>query len=303
MSTATSTDRDGLARGLGLLSLALGVPQVASPGGVARAIGARPHPNVRGVVALVGIRELTSAAGLLLRVGSTPTWLWARVAGDAMDLALLGRALSASDGRGRGRTVLATAAVAGVTVLDVAAARRAARDRPDLELRAAVTVARSPQEAYDFWRGLERLPRFMHHLQSVEWTGEGRTHWTASAPVKGRVSWDAELVEDRPGEVIAWRSLPGADVENSGSVRFSRAPADRGTEVRVSLRYAMPAGRAGELAARLTGEEPHQQVEDDLRRFKQVLETGQVVRSDGSPGGPSAAAQQFQDAGQPPEQA
>jgi uncharacterized membrane protein len=146
-------------------------------------------------------------------------------------------------------------------------------------------VARTPEEVYDFWRGLERLPTFMWHLESVEWTGEGRTRWTAKAPLGTSVTWDAELTEDVRGEVIAWRSLPGADVDNTGSVRFERAPAGRGTEVRVHLRYALPGGRLGATVARLLGEDPHQQVEDDLRRAKQVLETGEVVRSDGSPEG------------------
>ena len=119
----------------------------------------------------------------------------------------------------------------------------------------------------------------MWHLEQVEWTGEGRTRWTAKAPLGTTVTWDAELTEDVRGEVIAWRSLPGADVDNTGSVRFTPAPAGRGTEVRVHLRYSLPGGRAGALVARLLGEEPHQQVEDDLRRFKQVLETGEVVRT------------------------
>ena len=300
MSTSSSSS-SGLARGLGLLSLALGVPHLAAPAGVARAVGARPTPDVRDATLSVGLRELTTGLGLLLLPRATPTWLWARVFGDAMDLALLGRSLRTGDRRDRSRTLVATAAVAGVAALDLAAARRAGRSagESDLELHAAVTVARSPQEVYDFWRGLERLPSFMDHLEQVEWVGEGRTRWTAKAPVKGTVTWEAELVEDRPGEVLAWRSLPGADVDNSGSVRFTPAPGGRGTEVRVSLRYAVPLGRAGALLARLAGEEPHQQVEDDLRRFKQVMETGEVVRSSGTPAGTRARSHLLQHPGQP----
>jgi uncharacterized membrane protein len=296
-----STSTDALARGLGLASLALGVPQVAAPDRFAEAVGATPSAATRDLTRGIGLRELSAAAGLLTR-GASPTWLWSRVAGDVMDLVLLGRALRSG---ARGRTVAAAVAVAGITALDLTAARRsrpgagtASSSGGDLELRAAVTVAKPAQEVYDFWRGLERLPSFMTHLRSVEWTGEGRTRWTAEAPV-GTVTWEAELVEDVPGEVIAWRSLPGADVDNSGSVRFAPAPADRGTEVRVRLRYALPGGRAGALVARLAGEDPHQQVEDDLRRFKQVVETGDVVRSEGSPEGTRARRQLLQHPGHP----
>ena len=175
------------------------------------------------------------------------------------------------------------------------------RRRPSTELTAAVTVNKTPQEVYDFWRGLERLLSFMWHLEQVEWTGEGRTRWTAKAPLGRSVSWDAELTEDVRGEVIAWRSLPGADVDNSGSVRFTPAPAGRGTELRVHLRYAVPGGRLGATVARLLGEDPHQQVEDDLRRCKQVLETGEVVRSDGTPEGSVARHHLLQSSAQPAE--
>jgi uncharacterized membrane protein len=145
----------------------------------------------------------------------------------------------------------------------------------------SVTINRPRQEVYEFWRDLEHLPTFMIHLEAVTSSGDGRSHWVANAPA-GRVEWDAEIIEDRPGAIIAWQSLQGSDVPNGGSVRFTDAPADRGTEVHVDLHYDPPAGSAGAMVARLFGEEPHQQLSDDLRRFKQVMETGEVVRSDGS---------------------
>jgi uncharacterized membrane protein len=132
-----------------------------------------------------------------------------------------------------------------------------------------------------FWRDLDHLPTFMIHLEAVTSSGERRSHWVAKAP-GGRVEWDAEIAEDRPGEIIAWQSVKGSDVPNGGSVRFTDAPADRGTEVRVDLHYDPPAGSAGAMVVKLFGEEPEQQLCDDLRRFKQVMETGEVVRSDGS---------------------
>ena len=145
----------------------------------------------------------------------------------------------------------------------------------------SVTINRPRQEVYEFWRDLEHLPTFMIHLEAVTSSGDLRSHWVANVPA-GRVEWDAEIIEDRPGEIIAWQSVEGSAVPNGGSVRFTDAPADRGTEVHVDLHYDPPAGRAGAMVAKLFGEEPQQQLRDDLRRFKQVMETGEVVRSDGS---------------------
>jgi uncharacterized membrane protein len=153
----------------------------------------------------------------------------------------------------------------------------------------STTVMRPREEVYAFWRDLENLPRFMHHLEHVEATTPGRSRWTANAP-GGSVEWDAEITEDTPNERLSWRSLPGAEVENSGSVSFVDAPGDRGTEVHVSLAYDPPAGAAGAKVAKLFGEEPSQQIRDDLRRFKQVMETGEVVLSDGSLGGAGEGA-------------
>ena len=146
----------------------------------------------------------------------------------------------------------------------------------------SITIKRPPEAVYEFWRNLENLPRFMYHLQEVRSTGSGRSHWIARAPAGQQVEWDAEIVDERPGELIVWRALPGSDIQHEGSVHFRPAPADRGTEVEVALQYDAPGGKAGALIATLFGEEPSQQIRDDLRRFKQVVETGEVVRSDGS---------------------
>ena len=149
-----------------------------------------------------------------------------------------------------------------------------------MHLKKAITVNRAPEEVYRFWHDFRNLPRFMRHLEDVQVTGSRRSHWKAKAPAGMTVEWDAVVVDDRPNELIAWRSLEGADVDNSGSVRFTPAPGGRGTEVRVELDYAPPGGAVGATIAKLFGEEPEQQVQDDLRRFKQVLETGEVVYSE-----------------------
>jgi uncharacterized membrane protein len=288
---------------LGWASAGLGVVQLAAPGAVARLTGIEALPWPRGVVRLVGVRELFHAA-VLLGTRRPAEFVWTRVAGDAMALALLGCAMSRGDEGTRRRVMAASAAVVGITAADVytmlrARSRAAVTRTGPTPLHAAITVNRPRQEVYRYWRDLENLPRFMAHLESVQTMPGGYSRWRAKGPMKKSVEWDAEIVEDRPGEVIAWRSAKGTAVRNSGSVRFADAPAGRGTEVRVEIDYRPPAGRMGLAIARLWAEHPEQQVRDDLCRFKQVIETGDVVRSEGSPEGPLARRQLFQRVAQP----
>jgi uncharacterized membrane protein len=276
-----------LAGGLGWFSIGLGLAQVAAPGAAARLIGVPGDDKARSLMRGLGLRELAAGLGILSRPRPAG-WLWARVAGDAMDLALLGAALGSNRVR-RGRVAAATAAVVGVTALDLlsavqlgrlGAATQGHKEDRGMHVKKAITVNRSPEEVYRFWHDFQNLPRFMDHLESVQVTGERRSHWKAKAPAGRTVEWDAEVVEDRPNELIAWRSLEGADVDNSGSVHFAPAPGDRGTEVHVELRYDPPGGAIGATIAKLFGEEPAQQVNGDLRRFKQVMELGEVVQSE-----------------------
>ena len=155
-------------------------------------------------------------------------------------------------------------------------------ERQGIRVRKSVTGNRPADEVYAFWRNLENLPRFMKNLESVQVTGGGRSHWKATAPGGTSVEWDAVTTEDRPNELIAWRSVEGADVPNTGVVRFVGAAGGRGTEIHVDLSYEPPAGKLGALVAKLFGDEPGQQVDGDLRRFKQVLEVGEVLYSDAS---------------------
>ncbi|MFG3706283.1 SRPBCC family protein [Micromonospora sp. NPDC047670] len=289
-------------RALGWLSLALGVGAIAAPGPLARLAGVDDSPVARTVIPAVGARELVHAAGLI--GGRRPAgWTWTRVAGDAADLALLGRAWADRCGERRRRVGLTTAVIAGIAAVDLVTAVRHVRPRRAgrrvIRMDLGVTVNRSPAEAYRFWRDVENLPRFMSHLESVRAEDLRRSHWTARGPAGRRIEWDAEIVEDQPNRSLGWRSLPGARVPNAGRVRFVPAPGDRGTEVRVQLRYAPPAGALGRAVAKLFGEEPEQQVRDDLRRFKQVVETGEVVRSEGSPDGISVRQQLMQRPAQP----
>jgi len=139
-----------------------------------------------------------------------------------------------------------------------------------IKVERSITVDRPREEVYHFWRQLENLPRFMDHLESVTVLDEDRSHWVAKAPAGTKVEWDASIQDEIENELIVWRSLPGSDIDNAGSVHF--IPAGDGTEVRVVLRYDPPAGKVGAAVAKLLGEEPEQRVEEDLRRFKQVME-------------------------------
>ena len=143
----------------------------------------------------------------------------------------------------------------------------------------AVTVNKPRFEVYSFWRNFENLPSFMNHLEKVRHTSGKISHWVARAPMGRTVEWDAEIINDVPGELIGWRSLAGADVANAGSVHFRDAAGQRGTEVKVELQYIPPGGAVGALFAKLFGENPSQQIEEDLRRFKMVLETGETPRT------------------------
>jgi uncharacterized membrane protein len=287
-------------RRLGWMSLGLGVAQLAAPDRVRRISGVDDSPTSRAVVPLVGARELVHAAGLLSsrRKG---IWAWTRVAGDAMDLASLGVAIAHREGGRRRRLVAVTGAIAGITMVDLLTALQATRTRKigsakvrgarkggSMELTATTTIRRSAPEVYAFWRDLENLPTFMAHLEEVRSTGDRTSHWSASAPFGKNVEWDAEILDETPAEKIAWRSTGDADVPNAGTVRFVPAPDGVSTEVHVVLVYDIPGGAVGKAVAKYFGEEPHQQLDDDLRRLKQVLETGEVVRSDGAPWGKRA---------------
>lgn len=140
-----------------------------------------------------------------------------------------------------------------------------------------VTILRSPDELYARWHDLARLPELMAHLESVTPLDEKRSRWVARGPGGTRVMWEAEITADEPGRLIAWRSVAGSDIENAGSVRFTPAPGGRGTEVKVLLSYELPAGRLGEAAVTLLGESGDHGVREDLRRFKQRMETGEVA--------------------------
>ena len=280
-------DTDRLALSLGWFSIALGAAEIAAPRAIAKLAGVRGDGSTESVVRSLGAREIAHGISILAQPDRA-RWLWSRVAGDAVDLSFLGSAI-ASEEPDRRRVAAATTAVVGLTFLDILAAQRlsrpgrSARSRVHRGVRVeqVVTVNRPIEEVYRFWRNFENLPRFMQHLESVRVLDDRRSRWQAKAPAGTSVQWVAELVQEIEHEWIAWRSLPGSDVENHGSVRFKRAPGARGTELRVQLEYYPPAGALGRGVAWLFGEEADQQIREDLRSFKQLMETREIPLSKG----------------------
>jgi len=145
-----------------------------------------------------------------------------------------------------------------------------------------ITIDRSPEELYQFWREFQNLSQFMGHVESVAVIDRTRSHWIVKGPGERPVEWDAEITEDVTNQRIAWRTVAPADVEHEGSVQFTAAAGQRGTIVKVVIEYQAPAGMVGAAIAHLFGDEPGQQVQTDLRALKQIMETGEILQSDGS---------------------
>ncbi len=277
------------ARALGWLSVGLGLGQLIAPRQVGRLIGLGSNRRRSLTMRAIGLRGLTSGIGLLVRPRPTG-WLWTRVVGDAVDLFLLGNALGARK-VDRTRVPLAMASVAGVAILDVLTSRALTRaDRQGIplpeeraaEVKAAITVGRPPEEAYRLWRNFRNLPRFMTFIESVEVIDDRRSRWKTQA-VKGKsLQWEGEITADQPNERIAWRAGPGSELPNQGEVRFRRAPGGRGTEVVLAMTVQPPGGVLGVALANLLKAVPQIKLSQDLRRFKQVLELGEVIESDAS---------------------
>jgi uncharacterized membrane protein len=171
------------------------------------------------------------------------------------------------------------------TATDPGDTRAALRGSRGVNVLESVTINRPIDELYRFWRNLENLPQFMRHLESVERVTDTISHWRAKGPAGTVVEWDAEINNDVSNQVIGWRSLEGADVVSAGSVNFDSAAAGRGTRVTVHLQYSPPGGKVGAAVARLFGRDAETEIREDLRRFKQLVEAGEVPTTAGQPRG------------------
>ena len=272
-------------RALGWLSLGLGLAETAAPHALARAVGARSRPAL--VRTAYGLRELAAGAGLLTTSNPRP-WVWARVAGDALDLATLAAVARGQNPR-RGAAALALAAVAGATALDLHTALALGRDGqadghraqkgapPDAdEVRQSVTVGRPRDEVYQTWRAPEVVAEMMAPFAEVEAENPDLAHIRVKTPVGKTLSWTWEVPDERPGERFHVRTLEGADVPNEAEVTFRDAPGGRGTEVSARFRYRLPGGSVGGAVLSAGGLVPEVLLAKTLRRFKAVVEAGEA---------------------------
>jgi uncharacterized membrane protein len=256
---------------LGWFSVGLGLAELLAPRAFGRAVGAGDHPAL---VRMMGVRQVVTGLGMLSE-RAPGNWAWARVAGDAMDLALLGAAASAPDADPR-RLAAATAGVLGVAALDVYASQRLTATQfaavPRIAVKQTVTLNSTPAELYLFWKNFENLPLFLSHLESVSRVSDRVSHWVAKAPAGASVEWDVEIVDDQPGRRIGWRTLPGSQVTHEGMVSFEPATVGRGSVLHIEMLYLPPQGKVGMRIVRSFGREPALQIADDLQRLAQLLE-------------------------------
>ncbi len=241
--------------------------------GDARELRARSGRNLSEVERWASV---AAGAGLavygLSRLGSSTGWLYAGIGG-----LLLRRGVTAH---------CDLYELAGMNTADTAGDTRAAlRGSRGLNVLESVTINRPIEDLYRFWRNLENLPQFMRHLESVDKITDTISHWRAKGPAGTIVEWDAEIFNEVPNKLIAWRSLDGADVVSAGSVNFARAGPGRGTRVTAHLQYNPPGGKVGAAVAKVFGRDAETEIREDLRRFKQLLEAGEVPATAGQPRG------------------
>src|SRR5829696_4467725 len=271
-------DMERLARTLGWFSLGLGFAQIAAPSKVAQLVGVEDDDETIAVMRVIGAREIASGLGILTQSNPAP-WLWSRVGGDAMDLALLRRALS-SPQTDHNRVAAATAAVAGIAAVDAFCSTRLTAESGaweqtqampgsgEVHAKAAVTVNAPLAEIFAFWEEFRNLPRFMGDFASVEVSGDRQSRWSLTAPAGVTLEWDVEIVDTTPNQRIAWQTAEGTTLNASGEVRFRTAPGDRGTEVVFDAKFDPPGGELGKKIAGFFAEALGTKIGSDLRRFK-----------------------------------
>jgi uncharacterized membrane protein len=295
LTQANRNREERFGEALGVLSIGLGMAELAATDSLTKVIGAtdgRPPPWL---VRAMGLREIASGVGMIAQPRQSG-WAWARVVGDVIDLALLGLAFR-SPRKGYGRLIATAAAVAGIMSLDVLLARQLSRDHQyqhisprwlsdsrGLRIQHSVAINCPPERLYRYCRDLGNLTRSLTYLQSVRETPDKRVIWVVKSPNGEPVEWDTQIVEDRPDELISWRAAKGASFENAGSLRFTREPAGRGTILTLEMLLRPPMGRMRTLA-QVFGQKPDFRMQEGLRRLKALIETGEIPTTKGQPSG------------------
>lgn len=164
----------------------------------------------------------------------------------------------------------------GISTAEQDRSRASLDGRNSIKVEDSIFVAADQVTLFQFWRKLSNLPKVMTHLESVTETDSKRSHWVAKAPMGAKVAWDAEIINEKENELIAWRSLEGSEIPNAGSVRFTKDPSGAGVTIKISLMYHPPAGQIGAYVARLLGEEPSIQIAEDLQKFRTMAESGHM---------------------------
>jgi len=273
-----------LATGLGWFSIGLGLAELTTPDVIAKIIGVDPDGKTRNTLRFYGARELAAGIGILAQSNPAP-WLWARVAGDALDISTMAKAATSGD-TSRGKAIFALASLAGVTIADIVCAKQlsgqsqTSSDRSgqtSSDISSSIIVRCSAEEVYSFWRNFTRLPEIFDRLESVQDLDNRRSHWRLSLPMGRTLEWDSEVTEDRPNSRIAWRSV-SSSAPHTGEVRFEPATGNRGTKVTVRMNWQ----GLGSGLGKLFGLVPNQHVNIALHNLKQLLELGEVFKSDSS---------------------
>ena len=271
-----------VARALGWFSVGLGLTELFSGQEMDRYLGTGGH---EGTLRLFGLREIAAGAIILAQKEPSAGSVWSRVGGDVMDLVFLGKALEKQRNRTKHeRLSVATATVAAVTALDVFCAWRLGRtsgpeettEEDATRVETNLTIGRSPEELYALWRDPQTLPQVMGHFATVTVQDADRAHWVINGPVKTSLQWDTQIVQEEPGRMLRWYSAQGAKIPNGGTVQFSPAPAGRGTVATLRIDFDPPGGSFAKGAAKALGIVPQVLADKALRRFKSLVEAGEI---------------------------
>jgi len=267
-----------IARGLGWFSVGLGLAEIVAPRRLAGFVGLTGRERL---LRAYGLREIGAGAAILAR-RRPAAGVWARVAGDALDLATLGAATAPTNPK-RGRALGAVGAVAGITALDAVTALRLGGGRNQAgaasaaaEATRALTIDKPVAHLHRLLRRADTLARLLGHDGEVTVLDPNRARWRAPGPLGRTLEWETRVVEDRPGELIRWQSPPDTGIPNQGEIRFRPGPAGWGTEVALRLRLEPPGGPLAKAAVALGGLAPDLLARQALRRFKSLAETGEI---------------------------